>query len=408
MKKKFINLLYFGDFDCTTGFGMVSKNLIDTWSSSLKDNGLISVFATNNYKTEAYNYKDNVYVIPAMNTREAGDTDIYARKSFLKLLYNGNYTHIFCLNDIEVINALKPHLEEVKKQKRIANKPNFKSVIYFPIDSTVRKKDVEVLSFFDKSFTYTNYAKETLRPLVTSSTFKKISVLPHGTNTKDFYPLEDKKLLRDKYFVPSIPDDYFIFGSVNRNSARKDYATLLYCFAKFKKENPKCVLYLHCNPKDPFGINIYRLCERLELEINKDVWLPDGFNENKGFEISTLNEIYNTFDCYITTTTAEGWGLTVTEAMATKTPVICPIHTSLKEITNDGDIVIPINILHPIVYTKDYEKIRYKSDIGNVLRAMEFALKEDKKNLATESYDKVVKLNWKNISLQFLEAIKRI
>ena len=150
------------------------------------------------------------------------------------------------------------------------------------------------------------------------------------------------------------------------------------------------------------------MCERLELEINKDVWLPDGFNENKGFDISTLNEIYNTFDCYITTTTAEGWGLTVTEAMATKTPVICPIHTSLKEITNDGDIVIPINILHPIVYTKDYEKIRYKSDIGNVLRAMEFALKEDKKNLATESYDKVVKLNWKNISLQFLEAIKRI
>jgi len=138
------------------------------------------------------------------------------------------------------------------------------------------------------------------------------------------------------------------------------------------------------------------------------VWLPDGFNENKGFEISTLNEIYNTFDCYITTTTAEGWGLTVTEAMATKTPVICPIHTSLKEITNNGEIVIPINILHPIVYTKDYEKIRYKSDMGNVLRAMEFALKEDKKNLATESYDKVVKLNWKNISLQFLESIKRI
>ena len=408
MKKKFINLLYFGDFDCTTGFGMVSKNLINNWSSALKDNGLISVFATNNYKTETYNYKDNVYVIPAMNTREQGDDDIYARKSFLKLLYNGNYTHIFCLNDIEVINALKPHLEEVKKQKRISNKPSFKSIIYFPIDSTVRKKDVEVLSFFDKSFTYTEYAKGILKPLVSNFTFKKISVLPHGTNTKEFYPIEEKKILKEKYFIPNIPEDYFVFGSVNRNSARKDYATLLYCFAKFKKENPKCVLYLHCNPKDPFGINIYRLCERLELEINKDVYLPDGFNENKGFDISQLNEIYNTFDCYITTTTAEGWGLTVTEAMTTKTPVICPIHTSLKEITNDGELVIPINILHPIVYTKDYEKIRYKSDIGNVLRAMEFAYNEDKKNLATESYNKVVKLNWKNISLKFLEAIKRI
>ena len=408
MKSKPLNILYYGDFDCTTGFGMVSKNLIETWSKSFKDNSQINVFATNNYKNEAYNYSENVYVIPAMHTRDEGDDDIYARKSFLKLLYNGNYTHLFCLNDIEVINALKPHLERVKKEKRARNKPNFKSLIYFPIDSTVRKKDVEVLSFFDKSITYTEYAREILKPLLSNLTFKKLSVIPHGTNTKEFYPIEEKKELRHKYFLPTIPDDYFIFGSVNRNSARKDYGTLLYCFAEFKKENPKCILYLHCNPKDPFGIDIERLCERLELEIGKDVWLPTNFNENKGFDVSELNELYNTFDCYVTTTTAEGWGLTVTEAMATKTPVICPIHTSLKEITNDGELVIPIDILHPIVYTKDFEKIRYKSDIGNVIRAMQTAYNKDKKNLATLSYDKVVKLNWKNISLKFLENIKRV
>ena len=408
MKSKPLNILYYGDFDCTTGFGMVSKNLIETWSKSFKDNSQINVFATNNYKNEAYNYSENVYVIPAMHTRDEGDDDIYARKSFLKLLYNGNYTHLFCLNDIEVINALKPHLERVKKEKRARNKPNFKSLIYFPIDSTVRKKDVEVLSFFDKSITYTEYAKEILKPLLSNLNFKKLSVIPHGTNTKEFYPIEEKKQLRHKYFLPTIPDDYFIFGSVNRNSARKDYGTLLYCFAEFKKENPKCILYLHCNPKDPFGIDIERLCERLELEIGKDVWLPTNFNENKGFDVSELNELYNTFDCYVTTTTAEGWGLTVTEAMATKTPVICPIHTSLKEITNDGELVIPIDILHPIVYTKDFEKIRYKSDIGNVIRAMQTAYNKDKKNLATLSYDKVVKLNWKNISLKFLENIKRV
>ena len=111
-----------------------------------------------------------------MNTREEGDEDIYARKSFLKLLYNGKYTHLFCLNDIEVINALKPHLEEIKKQKRISNKPSFKSLIYFPIDSTVRKKDVEVLSFFDKSITYTEYAREILKPLLSNLNFKKLAV----------------------------------------------------------------------------------------------------------------------------------------------------------------------------------------------------------------------------------------
>lgn len=407
MKKKFINLLYFGDFDCTTGFGMVSKNLIVNWSKKLGNNALITVFATNNYKTEAYNYAENIYVIPAMKTREQGDEDIYARKSFLKLLYSGNYTHLFCLNDVEVINALKPHLEKVKQQKRIENKPSFKSILYFPIDSTVRKKDVEVLSFFDKSYTYTEYARNLLRELISPNTFKKLSVMPHGTNTKEFYPISEKKQLRKKHF-PTLQDDTFIFGSVNRNSARKDYGTLLITFSDFIKKYPNTILYLHCNPKDPFGINILRLCERLNLTIGVNVLLPKDYTENQGFDIEVLNEIYNCFDTYITTTTAEGWGLTVTEAMSTQTPVICPIHTSLKEITNEGELVIPIDILHPVVYTKDYEKIRYKSDAGSVFRAMETALKKDKKNLATQSYEKVVKWNWNKISANFLDTIKRI
>ncbi len=50
------------------------------------------------------------------------------------------------------------------------------------------------------------------------------------------------------------------------------------------------ILYLHCNPKDPFGIDIERLCERLELEIGKDVWLPNNYNENKGFDITELSK----------------------------------------------------------------------------------------------------------------------
>jgi glycosyltransferase involved in cell wall biosynthesis len=407
MKNKFYNILYYGDFDCSTGFGMVSKNIIENWSNLLGNGGLINVFATNNYQKEAYNYKDNVYVIPAMNTRENGDTDVYARKSFLKLLYNGKYTHIFCLNDIEVINPLYEHLKKIKVEKRKNNLPSFKSILYFPIDSEVRKCDVEVLNFFDKSFTYTEYAKNSLKNLISLNTFKKLSVMPHGTNTKDFNFLDDKIKLKEKHF-PNLNPDTFLFGSVNRNSARKDFGTLIYAYSEFIKENNNTALYLHCNPNDPFGINIFRLCERLNLEIDKNIFLPKDFNENKGFHISDLNELYNCFDVFITTTTAEGWGLTVTEAMATKTPIICPMHTSLKEITNNGESVMPLEILHPAIFVNDFDKIRFKSDIGEIKRTMKSSLSLDKKNLATLSYDKVVKFNWKNISKKFLETLKKI
>ena len=79
------NILFYGDYDCTTGFGNVSKELVNEFSKE-KD-FFITVFATNNHAKEPYNTAENVYVIPALSTREKGDTDLYSRKSLLKLLY---------------------------------------------------------------------------------------------------------------------------------------------------------------------------------------------------------------------------------------------------------------------------------------------------------------------------------
>ena len=395
--KKFINLLYYGDFDSNTGFGMVSKNLIDNWSKKLGDNGLISVFAT----------KKNVYVIPAIRTRSEKDNDIFCRNSFLKLLYNGNYTHLFCLSDIEVQNQMAEYLHKVKADKRKENKPSFKSVFYFPIDSPIRKSDLEVLKFFDKNVTYTEYGKSIIKELVYPNVLKKVSIIPHGTNTKDFYPIEDTSSLREKHF--GLNKDKFVFGTINRNSARKDIGTLMIAFKQFVSKHPDSFLYIHSNPNDKYGINLFRFAERLELEIGKHLQISNTSKNNIGTNddpIETLNELYNSFDCFVTSTTAEGWGLTVTEAMATKTKVICPIHTSLKEITNDGELVIPLRRFHKSVFVNDYDKIRYKCDIGELENAMTVALEKDKKNLATLSYEKVVKLNWTKISNTFLTLIK--
>ena len=60
-KNRFLNILYYGDFDCSTGYGMVSKNLIDNWSRIIGDNGLITVFALNNFEKEDYEYKKKCF-----------------------------------------------------------------------------------------------------------------------------------------------------------------------------------------------------------------------------------------------------------------------------------------------------------------------------------------------------------
>ena len=309
--QKIKTLLFFGDFGCTTGFANVSKELIENWA---KDKNIkIVVFAINDYSKEPYEYLPNVTVIPAMSTvlEDEPKDDFYCRLQFLRLLMHNDFDVVFCLNDIEIFNEMGEHLKNVKVEKRKQNKPNFKSMVYFPIDSEPRPIDLKILDFFDEVVTYTEYAKRVMTPLTTPANAKRIKVIPHGCNTKDFYPLSEEEKLKAKLeILGEGKEETFLFGTVNRNSARKDLGSLILGFATFKHNSqPNAVLYLHCNPTDSAGINIYRLCERLGLRIGVDVLVPKEHNENKGCDNAELNRIYNAFDCFITTTTAEGWGL---------------------------------------------------------------------------------------------------
>jgi glycosyltransferase involved in cell wall biosynthesis len=415
------NLLVFADFGCDTGFGKVSKELIDEWC---KDSKLkIVVFAINNFAEKPYQYQDNVLVIPALSTIEEKDPkgDVYCRLQFLRILYNNDFDVVFCLNDVEVFNDMGEHFKNVKIEKKKNNKPSFKSIIYFPIDSEPRITDLQVLNLFDEIVTYTQYAKDVIKRMVSTTISKKVKVIPHGCNTNDFYPLEESEKQNAKIeLLGEENKDAFLFGSVNRNSARKDLATLILGFAYFKnvsKEPINSVLYLHCNPLDKSGVNIERLCERLGLRFGIDVITPKDYNENKGYDVVKLNKIYNAFDCFITTTTAEGWGLTITEAMATKTLVICPKHTALTELTNNGENTLSYLFLNQMVFVKDYEKIRNVCSAPEVKTLMEVAynLKNDQpemQELAKEkienAYKKVVELKWKDISRQFKVIIDKL
>jgi glycosyltransferase involved in cell wall biosynthesis len=258
-----------------------------------------------------------------------------------------------------------------------------------------------------------------MKPLVSDTQFKKIKVIPHGCNTTDFFPLtEEEKLQAKLELLGEGNEDTFLFGSVNRNSARKDLASLIMGFAMFKHTSQaNAVLYLHCNPLDPSGINIFRLCDRVGLEVGKDIIVPKDYNENKGYDVAKLNRIYNAFNCFITTTTAEGWGLTITEAMATKTLVVCPKHTSLTEISDNGENTISFMYLQQSVFVNDFEKIRFTSNPVEVstIMGVVYNLRHDEQeiqDLATtkiqNAYDKVSAMSWELVAKQFKLIVDKL
>jgi glycosyltransferase involved in cell wall biosynthesis len=410
------SLLVYSDWNCTTGFGAVAKELVDEWAKDKKLS--IVIFGLNDMTGKIYDYLPNVKVIPALSTGDK-DTqkDSYRRIELLKLIYQNDFDAIFLLQDVEVINTMADQLKDVKTTKLKENRPNFKSMIYFPVDSEPRLADLKVLSFFDEVVTYTEYAKGVMKPLLSDTQFKKIKIIPHGTNTSDFYPYSDAdKTEAKKEMFGS--DDVFVFGSVNRNQVRKDFGSLIMGFAMFKHSSgANALLYLHCNPIDPMGINIYRLCERVGLEVGKDVMLPKDFSENKGCTLEELNKIYNSFDCFITTTTSEGWGLTVTEAMATKTLVVCPKHTSLTEITNNGENTLNFMFSQQAVFVNDFEKIRFTTNPLEVKTLCEvvYGLKNDEPELQDmvklkieNAYNKVSGMKWQSIAKQFKLLIDKL
>lgn len=408
-------LLLYCDFGCDTGFSQVAKELIANWSKD--ENLLITIFAVNDKHPRIYihpQYK-NVSIIPALSTSKE-KKDVYCRIEFLNLLYQQNFDVVFFLNDVEVFNEMDANLREVKVKRAKENKPKQKTILYFPIDSEPRLSDLKVLTYFDEIVTYTEYAKGVLKPLLADPIFKKIKVIPHGCDTDNFKPLNSfqKSKIKTELFGSDKP---FVFGTVNRNSARKDLGTLVIGFALFKHANQAdAVLYLHCNPIDAMGVNMPRLCERLGLEIGKDVFFPKDYSENKGYDLEKLNEVYNSFDVFVTTTTSEGFGLTVTEAMATKTLVVCPKHTSLVEITDDGQNTISFMYQQRQVFVNDFEKIRFISNPTEVAHVMKFLYFE--KDLETtmqplrdkieKAHTKVSTLKWNEIAQRFKFLIDKL
>jgi glycosyltransferase involved in cell wall biosynthesis len=404
------HILYYGDFNCTTGFGNVSKNLINRWLNKIESEDRITIFAINDRSTEPYWYTKNVYVIPAHLTNEDGETDVFARNALVKVLLNLEIDAFFFNTDVEVLNPLKELFYKINLKKKEAGKKQFKIFGYFPVDSKIKPSDYALLGEMDHCFLYTQYAHNQVKE--SKIPHGEITILPHGSESNVFTRLKADKVkkLRAKHF----PNHDLVIGSVNRNSIRKDVGTLLIAFKKFKNDygtysQLKPTLYLHMNPKDPFGLDIQRVCENLGLVYGEDVKTPTDFSENKGFLSSELNELYNCFDLFVTTTTSEGWGLTITEAMLCKVPVVAPAHTSITELTSDdsGAWAYQITNQSPFIFVRDYDKVRYISDVDAVVAQIKYAIDDLGKNkeMLLRAWNKTNSYSWDDTANTMIEAI---
>ena len=317
VKKK--KIIFYGDSPtCATGFGQVSRNILP----ALHNSGRYEVDILGiNYWGDPHGYPFKIWPM-AVNA----DRDPYGRKRLNQHLLDPNleYDYLFFLQDTFILDFLPQMLDNLKKAGK-----DFKSIYYYPIDGIPKEAWIRGANSVDFPVTYTEFAKEQSIEKV-PEIGERLRVIPHGVNPDVFFPVpaDQVKAFREQYFGPLA--DKFIITNVNRNQQRKDIPATIKAFIEFKKERPDSVLYLHMAAQDQ-GWNLPEVIQGFGLNVREDVILPQRFTPSNGFPLEVLNLLYNSSDCLISTTVGEGWGLSWTEAMACKTPVVYPLNTCLGE-----------------------------------------------------------------------------
>jgi glycosyltransferase involved in cell wall biosynthesis len=408
-----IKVLALCDYACATGFATVSSNIMrELYKMDKFDVDIVAINANGDpYDTNKFPFQ--VYPAVTLATLSAGgsNVDVYGRDKFLKMLAGGNYDVVFMIQDTFIIQSIMAKMEELIAD--LPHKP--KTILYYPIDVTPDPVWInDVVAKIDIPVPYTEYAKA--ETLAINPDIKLHKPIYHGTNTDDFTYIEDRKMVDDfrhEWFDRGLADNRFTIMNLNRNQPRKDiFRSLQILKALRELGDDETLLYLHMQFEDAGG-NIIKQAEQLGLEIGKDYVLPHPrvFNTHDGVDVPTLNMIYNAVDLVISTTHGEGWGLSITEAFATRTAVIAPDNTSLHEmLADDRGILIPCGETNEawIVRESDNNRIRPIVSVDKFAKAiLEFRAGKKVPNI-DNAYDFAHKYTWENVSAQwgkiFLDA----
>ena len=157
---------------------------------------------------------------------------------------------------------------------------------------------------------------------------KKATVIPHGTEPERFYKLPDDQRteLRVKWGL----HDKFVVGVVARNQPRKMLDRTMKAFYHVKDKIPNAVLLMHLDPSDQAAVwNIRNIISRYNLE-NRVMFT--GMNALKGFDWNQMNEVYNLMDIFFLSTSGEGFGIPIIEAMSCEVPVVATDYTTTPEL----------------------------------------------------------------------------
>ena len=164
---------------------------------------------------------------------------------------------------------------------------------------------------------------------------KIIEYVPHGVNHEMFYPMSELEKSNTEFtnFKKDVFNnkeyDFCVFFN-SRNIRRKQIPDAILAFRHFvdrlpKEKAEKCVMLLHTEPVSEHGTDLNAVIELLCPEYCNVIFTKGPMAPQQ------LNWLYNIADAQILLTSNEGWGLSLTEAILSGTPIIANVTGGMQD-----------------------------------------------------------------------------
>lgn len=160
-----------------------------------------------------------------------------------------------------------------------------------------------------------------------------LEYIPHGINTKRFFPLPDSdEKLREtrKKLLGDAEVDFVLFYN-SRNIRRKQTSDIILAFSEFMRklqpeQRERCRFVLHTQPVDDNGTDLPVVIR----DVTPDIQPYVIFSPNRT-DTEYLNHLYNIADVTINLSSNEGFGLGTCESLVAGTPIIVNVTGGLQD-----------------------------------------------------------------------------
>jgi glycosyltransferase involved in cell wall biosynthesis len=327
-----LRVLWVGDAACSSGFARVTHAVCDELFAAGHDVAVVGI----NYYGDPHGHPYSIY--PPRQPFDGG-RDGYGVTRTPAISYRFKPDVIVLLNDPWNV---EPYLDALRGfRERSAERgflvPEVPVVAFMAVDAK-NQFSAPALNRCAHVATWTRFGADELKA---GGYEGEPSVVPLGVDSEKFYP-GDRSEAREKL---GLEPDAFYVGVVGRNQPRKRLDLTLEAFADWVRNNdvPNARLLLHVAPTGDRGFDLKPLVRHFGLERGRV--LLSTPNTGAGAPDEQLRLFYSAFDCYLTTTQGEGWGLPCLEAMACGTPCLVPDHSGLGDWTGSAAVKVPCSAI---------------------------------------------------------------